>query len=120
MDSRQIKDQLPRTVFFFVGTPEEAKHLFASRWPEAHVVCDPHQVFYKEMSIPRATFGQLFGPANFACGLRALAKGNFVGMPSSDPWQLSAAFFVQNGHVLREHRANHGADWPNLLHFAAA
>lgn len=49
-----------------------------------------------------------------ANALKAMLKGNGIGVPSGDPLRLGGWFLVEGGSVLWSHRAAHAGDHPAL------
>ena len=96
-----------------MGTPEQAA-AFRERL-ELPFPCfaDPERAAYKAFGIPRASLGQLAGPAVWIRGGRALWRHG-GGLPVGDPRQLHAAFVIDtHGGVRFVHYPRHAADLPS-------
>ncbi|MCB9871695.1 MAG: hypothetical protein H6837_17710 [Planctomycetes bacterium] len=101
------------------ASPAAAAQLFPELWPEARVVCDEAKVLYTAFGVTRGGLGQVLGPRVWLAGARALLAGHGVGRPSGDVWQMSGAFLVRAGRVLRVHRYAHSADHPDFDAFGS-
>ena len=65
----------------------ERGHAFFGRlWPEARAVSDPSAELYATFGLGRKSVLSMFDPRLAAAGLRAIAKGNAVGLPQGDPF----------------------------------
>ncbi len=117
-DLRQIiatQTDYPPIVFVVQGSVEEGKAFFEGLWPEARAISDPDFQLYKAFGIKRGNLAQIFGPSALVCGLRAAAKGNFVGKPMGDPRMMPGAFVVnQKGKVLWHHEFQNVGDHPDF------
>jgi hypothetical protein len=97
-----------------LGTPAETRDFFAREDAEARAIADPDRALYSAFGLARGSGGALLSRAVFAAGLRAVAKGNFVGLPVGDVLQLSGEFVVADGAIRWAHRAAHTGDHPEL------
>ncbi|MCS7080926.1 MAG: SelL-related redox protein [Chloracidobacterium sp.] len=104
----------PNVVFFFQGTVEQGQAFFARYWKEARAVSDTPLVFYKAFGVERGGWRELFGPDVWVCGLRAVGKGHFIGLPVGDPFVMPGAFLVSSsGDILWRHEFKHAGDHPD-------
>lgn len=71
---------------------------------------DPDRIAYRAFDLRRGTFLQLFGPAVWWSGLRALLDGHGLGALSGDGFQLPGAFVVHRGRVVAGQRARSAAE----------
>lgn len=114
----------PNVVFFFQGTVEQGRAFFAGHWPEARAVSDTPLFFYRAFGVGRGGWREMFGPEVWACGLRAVGKGHFIGLPVGDPFVMPGAFLVSSsGDVLWRHDFKHAGDhpdWRRMISAAAA
>jgi hypothetical protein len=104
----------PNVVFFYQGTVEQGQDFFANLWKEARAISDTPLVFYKALGIERGGLREMFGPEVWSCGLRAVGKGHFIGLPVGDPFVMPGAFLVSSaGDVLWQHDFRHAGDHPD-------
>jgi hypothetical protein len=104
----------PPVLFFHQGSVEEGEAFFADRFPAAVAVADPQRTFYDALGLTRGSTLQMFGPRAWACGFRALAKGNTVGMKViGDPWLMPGVFLVRDGRITWKHAFGHAGDHPD-------
>jgi hypothetical protein len=101
-------------LYVTLGDPDATRAFFADFDPDARAVADPDKALYAAFGLERGSGGQLVSPAVFSAGLRAILKGNGIGLPVGDVMQLSGEFLVQYGRVLFAHRARHTGDHPSL------
>ncbi len=101
-------------LYVTLGSVDATRDFFADFDPEARAVSDPDKVLYAAFGLQRGSGAQFLSPAVFGAGLRAVLKGNGVGLPVGDVWQLSGEFLVKGGRIAWAHRAAHTGDHPNL------
>jgi hypothetical protein len=101
-------------LFVTLGSAEATRSFFAEFDPAARAVADPDKVLYAAFGLERGSGGQLMSPSVFGAGLRALLKGNGIGLPVGDVMQLSGEFVVANGRIAWAHRAADVGDHPSL------
>jgi len=107
----------PNVLVFCQADVQEATDFFARHWPDATVVCDREKQFYAAMELGRGTVAQMFGPRAWACGLRAMVKGNSIGFHRiiGDPWTMPGLFLVSPvGEILWQHEFDHAGDHPDF------
>ena len=102
------------TVFFFQAEAEEGVKFFNTYWPEARGIADPERQFYRGFGLEQARIDQIAGPEPMVCGLRAAAKGNWIGKPVGDVRQMPGMFLVNGSVVTWQHRYRHAGDHPDL------
>ncbi len=107
-------------LYVTLGSPEATRAFFADFDPEARAVADPDKVLYTAFGLQRGAGAQLMSPAVFSAGLRAILKGNGVGIPVGDVRQLSGEFLVRGGRVEWAHRAEDVSDHPSFDEVARA
>jgi hypothetical protein len=115
-DLRKVTDAnkgYPPVLFFFQGTVDEGRAFFQEYWPRARAVADPQRDFYRAFDLRRATYSQLFGLRVWTCGVRAAAKGHFIGLPVGDPWLMPGVFLVHAGDIVWSHHFQHQGDHPD-------
>jgi len=104
----------PQVIFFYQGTPEEGDAFFSHIWPEARAVSDIPKTFYDAFGIQRGGMREMFGPAVWACGVRATAKGHTIGLKTGDPWTMPGVFLIHDGQILWQHDFKHAGDHPDF------
>lgn len=117
MELRQAAEADPSyTPLLFVhpSRPADGDDFFAWTWPEARAVADPTRDLYRAFGLGRGTFGQVFGPAVLACGLRAVRKGHGLGPPRGDPWQMPGLFLVAEERIVWQHVGRHIGEHPDF------
>lgn len=75
---------------------------------------DPEKVLYHAFGLERGSVFELFGPSVWGAGLRAAMKGNFVGMPVGDPFQMPGLFLLRGERVEWRHDFDHAGDLPDF------
>jgi hypothetical protein len=86
---------------------------------DAAYAADPDRLLYRALELPRGTFAQLFGPRVWVRGVAAFVKGHGLGRLEGDGFQLSGAFLVHRGRVLRAHRHRDAADRSDFAELGA-
>ncbi|MCR9244637.1 MAG: DUF6435 family protein [bacterium] len=116
------QEGFPAPVFVHRAGTETAEKFFAARAPAARVIEDPEGKLFAGFGLGTGSFLQLFGLRVFLRAFAAMARGNFVGKPTSHATQMPGAFVVRAGEVLFSHRAKHTGDHPDLaaIHRAIA
>lgn len=104
----------PPVLFFYQGTAEQGKEFFPKYWDKARAVADLPKHFYTAFGIENGSIGQLFGPEVWACGMRAAAKGHFVGTPVGDPMTMPGVLLVHRNQILWRHHFRHVGDHPDF------
>lgn len=92
----------------------EAAPFFAKHWPEARVISDPEQHFYKSFGIGQGSLGQIVGTGVWFAGLRALVSGHGIGIPRGDVKQMSGAVLVKDGYLAWQHHYRNSSDHPDF------
>lgn len=100
-----------------MGNPAQSQDFFASCGPDSHVICDPDQSIYQAFGIGRGSLAQMFAPKVFACGIRAMSKGNGVGKPVGDVWQMPAYILIDNNAIIDRYDPKHAGDHPDFERF---
>lgn len=103
-----------------LGSVEDTRGFVERFDPQARAIADPDLALHAAFGLRRGGAAAFLSPAVFAGGLRALAKGNGVGVPSGDVLQLSGEFLVLDGAIVWKFVAEHAADHPELDTIAAA
>ena len=105
----------PPLLFFFQGSVADGAAFFDTLWPAARAVADPERQFYAGLGLERGGMRAMFGTQTWACGLRAVRKGHFIGRPVGDPWLMPGLFLVDNGgRLLWRHDFAHAGDHPDF------
>ncbi len=103
-----------------LGSADATRDFFADFDPDARAIADPDKVLYAAFGLQRGTAGQLMSTSVFSAGLRAVLKGNGIGMPVGDVRQLSGEFLVRAGRIEWAHRAADVGDHPSFDEIARA
>lgn len=104
----------PDVLLFYQGSLEDGAAFFRRLWPEARAVSDLPQKFYTACGIQRGGMKEMFGPEVWACGVRAAAKGHFIGAPVGDPWLMPGLFLVDGAQIVWRHDFRHAGDHPDF------
>lgn len=94
MSSAQRNEQLAREY-----------ELGAAAW-----FSDPERLAYRAFELARGDFRQLFGLRVFARGVRAALRGHGVGALDGDGFQMSGAFVLHRGRIVRAFRQRTAAE----------
>ncbi len=112
--AREAADDLPRVVLVHQGSVEQGDKFLESRWADVPAISDFGRTLYKSCGLDRGSLGQVLGPSALMRGMAAALKGNGVGKPVGDLWQMPGAFVVHRGAIIWRHIARHVGDQPNL------
>ena len=81
-------------------------------------ISDPEKRLYRAFELPRGSFGQLFGPAVWTAGWRALLAGHGIGPLVGDGFQMHGAFVIRDGRVVAARRCETAAERPDYAGLA--
>ena len=95
-----------------MGEPDEGAAFLEPMWPGAAAIADPDKVLYDAFGVERGGMREMFGLRAAACGIRADAKGNYIGRKQGDPWTLPAFVLVEGDSVVWRHDGAHAGDHP--------
>ena len=101
-----------------MGDEENAVESTDARYDLAAVphVADPQLRLYREIGLPRGTFGQLFGWKAFTRGASAcLLKGHGVGTLKGDGFQLGGMALVDRGEVVWRRALDSASERPDYV-----
>ena len=87
---------------------------FEQTLPDARGIADPDKVLYDAFAVERGGFREMFGVGPWIAGLRAVAKGHFIGRKLGDPWTLPTIVAIRNESVVWEFVGRHAGDHPDL------
>jgi len=104
----------PDVLLFYQGSIEDGAAFFRRLWPEARAVSDLPQKFYTAFGIQRGGMKEMFGPEVWVCGVRAAAKGHFIGAPVGDPWLMPGLFLVDGEQIIWRRDFRHAGDHPDF------
>ncbi len=107
-------DDYPEVVLVCLTGPQDAEEFFATRWPEAQVICDPDKKLYQQFGMVRVSVFRLLGPSAWWSGLRALMAGHGMGSPKGDPMQMSGALVTRDQKIIWRHVYRHAGDHPEF------
>ncbi len=103
----------PPILFFMMESSDKGRETFNRLWPEARVVSDMTQQFYKAFGLGQGEVRQVLNPATFLSGVRAAVKGSRGSLPTSDPWMMPGLFLVQGDQIIWQHKFKHIGDTPD-------
>lgn len=108
-----------RLVIVHQGTDADLRPLLARQGIErVERISDPGKRLYRALDLPRGSFGQLFGPAVWAAGLRAALAGHGIGPLVGDGLQMHGAFVIDDGRVVAARRCDTAAERPDYAGLA--
>lgn len=105
-------------VLVHMGEKSQAVELF-SRYglDDVPQIADARRNLYRAFGLAEGGLNQIAGPRIWWKGLQTTLKGFLPGKPQGNVRQLAGAFLVQEGKIVRTHRARHSADHPDFLSF---
>jgi peroxiredoxin len=108
-----------RLVIVHQGPDDDLRPLLARHGLE-HVerVSDPGKQLYRALELPRGSVWQLFGPAVWGAGWRAVRAGHGIGPLVGDGFQMHGAFVIQDGRVVAARRCETAAERPDYAGLA--
>jgi peroxiredoxin len=108
-----------RLVVGHQGSDDDIRPLLARHGIDrVERISDPEKRLYRGLDLPRGTFRQLFGPAVWAAGWRALLAGHGIGPLVGDGFQMHGAFVIQDGRVTAARRCGTAAERPDYAGLA--
>ena len=115
----QIEAAGLRLVIVHQGRDSDLKPLLARHGIErVERVSDPGKLLYRALELPRGTAWQLFGPAVWKPGLRAVLAGHGIGPLVGDGLQMHGAFVIRDGRVVASRRCDTAAERPDYAGLA--
>lgn len=98
-------------AFVGMGEPRQAQS-FKGKLASPHpYICDPERQLYTAFNLGRGKAGQVVGPKMFLRGFGAVLRGQWVGLPIGDPWQMPGIFLIEtDGRVSWEYRSSNASD----------
>lgn len=94
------------------GTQGQGEAFFEKFWPLAPAIADPERVLFQAFSLHKGKLRDVVGLRSLMAGLRATFRGNGVGKPVGDVWQMPGAFVLHEGRVIWSHAFRHAGDLP--------
>ena len=100
--------------------PDElAAELFRKyRLDDVGRISDSDRRLYQAFGLKRGTVGQVMGPRTWWRGFKAAIAGHRVGKPVGDIYQMSGAFLVADGTIVRRFESKHSGDLPDYVQLA--
>ncbi len=96
-----------------MGTPQEAAAFCQQAKLPFTCLSDPARTSYRAFGLRRGSLNEVVGPASVLSGLRAAAKGHFVGRPVNDVYQLGGLFLIStDGRIRYARYPRHSGDNP--------
>lgn len=104
-----------------MGDPRGAKALCDRMNVPFPCLADADRAGYKAFGLRRGTGMEVMGPANWAAGMRAAAKGHLPSAPVGDPMQLPGTFIIDRDGIVQYARyARHASDHPEVSELVRA
>jgi hypothetical protein len=99
-------------VVVHMGTPQEGDAMMAKfSLSDVPTISDPECKLFRAYQLPRGSWSQLLGPHIWWQGFKtAILRGYGLGKLAGDGFQLSGAFLVRDGQVVRSHPSRDAAD----------
>jgi hypothetical protein len=97
------------------GTP-----FLEEMWPGVTSIADPARSMYTDFGLRRGSLREMFGLDVWKAGLRAMGKGDSVGLPGGNVFTMPGMFLVDGPSVLWSHKYKHAGDQPDLDQMRAA
>jgi len=108
-----------RLVVVHQGSDGDIRPLLARHGIErVDRISDPAKRLYGALDLPRGSIRQLFGPAVWGAGWRALVAGHGIGPLVGDGFQMHGAFVIRNGRVTAARRCETAAERPDYAGLA--
>jgi hypothetical protein len=108
-----------RLVVVHQGTEDDIRPLFVRHGiDQVDRISDPGKQLYRALELPRGSFGQLFGPAVWVAGWRALLAGHGIGPLVGDGFQMHGAFVIRDGRIAAARRCETAAERPDYAGLA--
>ena len=101
-------------MFVHMGSVAQGEEFFSRQDPDAVAIADPQGRLCRGFGLKRGTWGQMFGPEVWACGLHAGRKGHAIGRPVGDPWQMPGFSLVEGEMIVWSYEARHAGDHPDF------
>jgi hypothetical protein len=86
--------------------------------PDISRFSDPDCRLYREFGLKRGTAKQLFGPAVWWPGFKAILRGHGIGKLDGDGCQLGGTFLIRDGQIVAAYRCHTSADHADYLALA--
>ena len=112
--AQNLDPEYPNILFFFQESVEAGQTFFNQFWPRAKGISDPDLYFYTEFGIPAAGLLEVAGPRALLATIRATVKGNMIGWPNGNMWQMPGYFIVSGDKILWSHDCQHAGDRPPI------
>jgi hypothetical protein len=96
-----------------MGKPDAAAQFCHAQRLPFTCLSDPGRHSYRAYGLRRGTIGEVMGPRPMLAGLRAAARGHFIGRSVDDVYQLGGVFVVGTDGLIRYARyPQHSGDNP--------
>lgn len=114
----EANPKFPSLLFFYQGTREQGRRFFGEHWPDAPAVSDETKFFYRGFGLRQGGVQELAGRGIWTAGLRAMLKGNRIGMPVGDPLLMPGYFLVRDAQILWQDLPQLASDHPDFSKIA--
>ena len=114
-----IEEKGTRLVLVHMASEDEGKEYFRRyQLSDCLFHSDPDCQLYEAFGLGKGSKVQLFGLKVWARGLvSGMLKGNGIGLPHQDPFQMPGVFLVFKGHIMSHFRHDSAADRPDYIRF---
>lgn len=121
---REIEAAGAQIVLVHMGEDAKTRYLFERyRLEDIPRISDPEASLYRELSLERGSFMQIYGPGMWRYTVQSiLLDGHGMGQIVGDRFQMPGAFLVQNGMVtggMRHRRISDHPDYLSIIRVAA-
>lgn len=89
-------------------------------WDGAVSIADPNRSIYTDFGLRRGSLREMFGLDVWKAGLRAMGKGDSIGLPGGSVFTMPGMFLVEGERILWSHKYKHAGDQPDLNEMRAA
>lgn len=109
----------PPVVYVFMASPDEGRtfldaHTPADRRGAVRGIADPERTLHEAFAVPRGGWREMFGLRAWAAGVRATARGKFVGRKVGDGWTLPVWALLDGDETTWRWDGVHAGDRPDL------
>jgi hypothetical protein len=91
-------------------------------WPGVVSIADPNRSIYTDFGLRSGSLREMFGLDVWKAGLRAMGKGDTIGLPGGSVFTMPGMFLADGPRILWSHKYKHAGDQPDLneMHTALA
>ncbi len=104
----------PKILFVYQGSREQGRYFFGRHWPGVSAIADEPKFFYRGFGLKQGGLRELAGRGVWTAGLRAMGKGNRMGMPIGDPLTMPGYFVVKGSEIIWSFHPELASDHPEF------